>query len=298
MQPLGCFWNHLIEISGEVLRNLPVCALLGTNGGEKDVADSGMAPAMRRFVGKTVLVTGAGAGIGRAIAMEFAQEGAKLILCDRDEDSGREATALVQQAGAEARFIRADVSVPADVAALFEAVRAQGPLDIAINNAGVEGKVALIEDQDAANYDYVMGVNVRGTFLCLQEETRIMKPRGKGVIITFASIASHVGFAGLTLYTASKAAVLAMTKSAALELARTGVRVASVSPGIVDTAMLDRFFAADPNAREAMTGGVPLGRACDAREIARGTLFLASDDASLILGQTINLDGGWAYVKS
>lgn len=260
--------------------------------------DNETAPAMRRFVGKTVLVTGAGAGIGRSIAIEFAQEGAILILCDRDEASGRETRTLVEQAGARASFVRADVSQPDDVAALFEGVRLQGPLDIAINNAGVEGKIALIEDQDLANFDYVMGVNVKGTFLCLQEETRIMKPQGHGVIINFASIASHVGFAGLTLYTASKAAVLAMTKSAALELAKTGVRVASVSPGIVDTAMLNRFFAADPNAREAMTGNVPLGRACDPREIARGTLFLASEDASLILGQTINLDGGWAYVKS
>lgn len=253
---------------------------------------------MRRFVGKTVLVTGAGAGIGLSIATEFAHEGATLILCDRDEESGRQAVAIVEQAGAKATFVRADVSQPTDIASLFDAVRAHGALDIAINNAGVEGKVALIENQDEANFDYVMGVNVRGTFLCLQEEARIMKPQGHGVIINFASIAAHVGFGGLTVYTASKAAVLAMTKSAALELARTGVRVASVSPGLVDTAMLDRFFAADPNAREAMTSSVPLGRACDPREIARGTLFLASDDASLLLGQTINLDGGWAYVKS
>lgn len=262
------------------------------------MSDSHEAPAMRRFVGKTVLLTGAGAGIGRSTALEFAHEGATLILCDRDEDSGKQTVALAEQAGAKASFVRADVSKREDLRHLFDAVRAHGPLDIAINNAGVEGKVALIEDQDDANFDFVMGVNVRGTFLCMQEETRIMKPQGYGVIINFASIASHVGFAGLTLYTASKAAVLAMTKSAALELAKSGVRVASVSPGIVDTAMLDRFFAADPNARDSMTNGMPLGRACDAREIARGVLFLASDDASLILGQTINLDGGWAYVKS
>jgi NAD(P)-dependent dehydrogenase (short-subunit alcohol dehydrogenase family) len=130
----------------------------------------------------------------------------------------------------------------------------------------------------------------------MREEVKLMKPRGKGVIINFASIAAHVGFAGLTVYTASKAAVLAMTKSAALELAQTGVRVASVSPGLVATAMLERFFAADENARATMTGSLPLGRACEPEEIARGVLFLASDDASLVVGQTLNLDGGWAYV--
>ncbi|WP_157217551.1 SDR family NAD(P)-dependent oxidoreductase [Flavisphingomonas formosensis] len=255
--------------------------------------------AMRRFVGKTVLVTGAGAGIGKAIAEEFAKEGAILILVDRDAANGEAVAASIRAGGADVSFISADVSIPADVADLFATIAARpAPLDIAINNAGIEGTVALLEDQPDANFERVVGVNIFGTFQCMREEVKLMKPRGAGVIINFASIAAHVGFAGLTVYTASKAAVLAMTKSAALELARTGVRVASVSPGLVDTAMLDRFFAADPKARATMSESLPLGRPCTAHEIARGTLYLASEDGALVLGQTLNLDGGWAYVKS
>jgi len=255
--------------------------------------------AMRRFVGKTVLVTGAGAGIGKAIADEFAKEGAVLILADRDAATGEETAARIRREGGDVTFIRADVSSADDVAALFAAIAARpAPLDIAVNNAGIEGKVALIEEQPDSNFDQVVGVNIFGTFQCMREEVKLMKPRGAGVIINFASIAAHVGFAGLTVYTASKAAVLAMTKSAALELARSGVRVASISPGLVDTAMLDRFFAADAAARETMAASLPLGRPCTPLEIARGTLFLASDDGALVLGQTLNLDGGWAYVKS
>jgi len=257
------------------------------------------ASGMRRFSGKTVLVTGGAAGIGRAVALEFAKEGAGLILADIDESMGAECVQLIRQAGVEARFIRTDISRPDDISALFSAIGASGkPLDIAINNAGIEGEIGLVEDQSDANLAYVLNVNVRGTFQCMREEVRLMKPRDAGVIINFASIAAHVGFAGLSVYTASKAAVLAMTKSVALELAQTGVRVASVSPGLVQTAMLERFFAADVKARQQMTGGLPLGRACDPYEIARGVLFLASDDASLIVGQSLNLDGGWAYVKS
>lgn len=254
---------------------------------------------MRRFAGKSVLVTGGAAGIGRAVALEFAKEGANLILADIDEAAGAECVDLIGKAGAHGEFIRADVASPDDVVALFATIAQSGtPLDIAINNAGIEGHVALVEDQPDANFDRVFAVNVQGTFQCMREEVKLMKPRGSGVIINFASIAAHVGFAGLSVYTASKAAVLAMTKSVALELAQSGVRVASVSPGLVQTAMLERFFAADANAKQQMTASLPLGRPCDAYEIARGVLFLASDDASLVLGQTLNLDGGWAYVKS
>ncbi|MES2495689.1 MAG: glucose 1-dehydrogenase [Pseudomonadota bacterium] len=263
------------------------------------MTDTAATSGMRRFSGKSVLVTGGAAGIGRAVALEFAKEGANLIVADIDEAMGAECVDLVRQIGAEAEFIRADISQPDDVSALFAAIVASGtPLDIAINNAGIEGEVGLVEDQNDRNFDRVLAVNVQGTFQCMREEVRLMKPRGSGVIINFASIAAHVGFAGLSVYTASKAAVLAMTKSVALELAQSGVRVASVSPGLVQTAMLERFFAADANAKQQMTGSLPLGRPCDSYEVARGVLFLASDDASLVVGQTLNLDGGWAYVKS
>lgn len=254
--------------------------------------------ALRRFPGRTVLVTGGGAGIGRSIALEFAREGANPIIADIDEKSGLECVELARQLGAEAKFIRTDVSKAEDVTNLFAEIRKAGkPLDIAINNAGVEGMVAPVDEQTDENLAHIFGVNVHGTFSCMREEVRIMKSQDSGVIINFASIASHVGFPGMTIYTASKAAILAMTKSAALELARTGIRVASVSPGLVQTAMLDRVYAGNDEVRDQMFESLPLGRACDPYEIARGVLFLASDDASLVVGQTVNLDGAWAFVR-
>jgi len=255
---------------------------------------------MLRFADRIVLVTGSGEGIGRATALEFGREGATVVVCDRNEGTGAATAEDLRRAGsAKTIFIKADVSREDEVAALFDQIRsAFGRLDIAVNNAGIEGPVLPIEEQPTSNLDAILAVNIKGTFLCLREELRLMKPRGAGVIINLASIAAHVGFAGLSIYTASKHAIHGMTKAAALENARSGVRIASVSPGVVQTEMLNRFFGDDQDARNAIVGGVPLGRTCSADEIARGILFMASDDAALMVGQTLNLDGGWAFVKS
>lgn len=255
---------------------------------------------MQRFENKIVLVTGAGEGIGQLTAAEFVKEGAIVIVSDRNEGTGAATAARLRGQGSPGTiFIKADVSREADITALFEQIQQHfGRLDIAINNAGVEGEVRPIEEQTNANFEHVMGVNVLGTFLSMREEVKMMKAQGAGIIVNFASIAAHAGFAGLTLYTASKAAILAMTKSAALEVARSGIRICSISPGLVDTQMAERFFGGDEAGRRAMLDGLPLGRICTPLEIARTTLFLASDDASLIVGQTVNADGGWAYVKS
>jgi NAD(P)-dependent dehydrogenase (short-subunit alcohol dehydrogenase family) len=255
---------------------------------------------MGRFEGKIVLVTGAGDGIGRQTAMEFAKEGATIIISDRNVEAGQKSAGIVGQLnGGKAEFVPADVSKESEIAALFAHIKkTYGRLDVAVNNAGTEGQVALVDEQTNENFEHVIGVNVFGTFLCLREEARLMKAQGSGVIINFASIAAHVGFAGLSVYTASKAAVMAMTKSAALELIPAGVRVCSISPGLVDTAMAQRFFDSGEDVKKGMVAGIPLGRMCTPLEIARGVLFAASEDGALLVGQTLNLDGGWAHVKS
>jgi NAD(P)-dependent dehydrogenase (short-subunit alcohol dehydrogenase family) len=255
---------------------------------------------MLRFADRIVLVTGSGEGIGRATALEFNREGATVVVCDRNEETGAVTAEDLRRAGsAKTTFIKADVSREDDVASLFDRIRSTfGRLDVAVNNAGIEGPVLPIEEQPTSNLDAILSVNIKGTFLCLREEVRLMKPHGAGVIINLASIAAHVGFAGLSIYTASKHAIHGMTKAVALENARSGIRVASVSPGVVQTEMLNRFFGGDQAARDTIVDGVPLGRTCSAEEIARAILFMASDDAALMVGQTLNLDGGWAFVKS
>lgn len=255
---------------------------------------------MGRFEGKIVLVTGGADGIGRQTVTEFAKEGATVIVSDRNGEAGHATAGIVGQLnGGKSEFVRADVSKEAEVSALFAHIKKKyGRLDIAVNNAGIEGQVATVDEQTNENFNNVIGVNVFGTFLCLREEARLMKAQGSGVIVNFASIAAHVGFQGLSVYTASKAAVMAMTKSAALELISSGVRVCSISPGLVDTVMAKRFFGGDQEVEKAMTAGIPLGRMCSPLEIARGVLFAASDDGALLVGQTLNLDGGWAHVKS
>lgn len=254
---------------------------------------------MARFPAKIVLVTGAGEGIGRETALAFAREGATVILSDRNTKTGAATAAEVQRISADSTFFAADVSSAADVKTLFANIgKRYGHLDIAINNAGVEGLVVPIEEQTDANFDQVIGVNVKGTFLCTRAAVEIMKPRKAGIIINFASIAAHVGFAGLSVYTASKHAILGMTKAVALEHIKNGIRVAAISPGLVDTEMLARFVDHNEDNKKAFEASVPLGRSCTAEEIARGVLFLASDDGALLVGQTLNLDGGWANVKS
>ena len=253
----------------------------------------------KRFEGKIVLATGAAGGIGRKTALEFANEGATVVLSDINEQMGRKALEEIKSAGAEESiFVTADVTEISDVDRLFATIFGGfGRLDIAVNNAGMEGIVATIDQQTEENFEKVIATNLRSVFHFMRAELAIMRPQGQGVIVNLASIAAHISFPGLSVYTASKHAVLGMTKVVAQEFIREGIRVSAVSPGIVDTPMLDRFLDGSKEAKAGMAATLPINRACLPEEIARGVLFMASADADLMVGQTLNMDGGWAFVK-
>jgi NAD(P)-dependent dehydrogenase (short-subunit alcohol dehydrogenase family) len=245
-----------------------------------------------RFDGKTVLVTGAGSGIGRATALAFAAEGARLVLSDVDEPSGRATVASAQAQGAEAEFVRTDVSRAADCAAMVDrAVTRFGRLDVAFNNAGIYIKAAAIAEIDESEWQRIVGINLTGVFLCMKYEIAAMKRTGGGAIINTASVGGLIGTAGVTAYCATKHGVVGLTKSAALDHIRDGIRINAVCPGGTRTPMLNEWFR-DPEVERVALAGTPIGRMADPAEIARTVLFLASDDASFMVGHALVADGG------
>ncbi len=241
---------------------------------------------------QTVLITGALTGIGRATAIAFAREGAKIVVSGRREDKGRELVAELHGLGSEAEFIKADVRHEEDVKNLIEkTVKLFGRLDVAVNNAGTEGKVGPIIEQTVETYSQVFDTNVLGVLLCLKHEMRAMREQKAGSIVNISSVAGHRGFSGASVYVASKHAVEGLTKSAALEGVEFGIRVNSVSPGPIDTDMVTRFTGTPEN-KAALVSGVPLGRMGQPEEIAAAILFLASPKAAFITGRSIAVDGG------
>jgi NAD(P)-dependent dehydrogenase (short-subunit alcohol dehydrogenase family) len=241
-----------------------------------------------------VLITGALTGIGRATAIAFARDGNRLLVSGRHEDKGQALAAELRTLGAEAEFVRADVRHEADVRNLIDrAVARFGRIDVAVNNAGTEGEQGPITGQSAANYEATFAVNVLGTLLSLKHEMRVMLPQGSGSIINLSSVAGQVGFAGASVYAASKHAVEGLTKSAALEGAAAGVRVNAVAPGPVDTQMLDRFVGGSGDAKARFLATIPAGRAGTPEEIAQTIVFLASDRARYLTGQRIAVDGAF-----
>ncbi|WP_235917261.1 SDR family oxidoreductase [Maritimibacter harenae] len=248
--------------------------------------------------GKIALVTGAGAGIGRATALKFAQEGAKVMVSDVDTKGGEETVEMILNDGGEAAFMKADVSSAGEVAALVDkVVQTFGRLDCACNNAGIEGKVIPMADQPEANYDAVMGVNAKGTFLCLQAEIKQMQKNGGGAIVNLASVAGLIGFPGLSPYVASKHAVNGMTKNAALEYGKEGIRVNSICPGGIDTRMLDSLAeqasGGAQSTQEMMDPLHPIGRIGRPEEVAELIVWLCSPRASFITGANVPIDGGY-----
>jgi NAD(P)-dependent dehydrogenase (short-subunit alcohol dehydrogenase family) len=241
---------------------------------------------------QVVLITGALTGIGRAAAVIFAQQGAHVVVSGRHDKEGQELVAELQGLGADAIFIRTDVRKDEGVRDLVDqTVKRFGRLDIAVNNAGTEGLRGLVTEQTAESYAATFDTNVLGVLLSMKHELRVMLPQGNGSIVNVSSTYGSVGAAGASVYVASKHAVEGLTKSAALEVAGTGVRVNVVAPGTTDTGMLTRFTSTNEN-KAALVSTVPVKRLGTPEEIAHVIVFVASANASYMTGATIPVDGG------
>jgi NAD(P)-dependent dehydrogenase (short-subunit alcohol dehydrogenase family) len=239
-----------------------------------------------------VLITGALTGIGHATAFAFAHEGARIVVSGRRNDAGEALVTELRGLGVEAEFVRADVRHEDDVRNLVgKTVARFGRLDIAINNAGTEGKPGPVTEQTAESYAATFDTNVLGVLLSMKHELRVMQAQGSGSIVNLSSTMGQRGAPGASLYTASKHAVEGLTKSAALEGAAFGVRVNAVAPGPIETAMLDRFTGS-ADRKAGMVAGIPMKRAGRPEEIADTIVFAASGRASFITGQIINANGG------
>jgi NAD(P)-dependent dehydrogenase (short-subunit alcohol dehydrogenase family) len=239
-----------------------------------------------------VLITGALTGIGRATALAFAGEGARLVISGRREEAGQKMVAELRNLGAEAEFVRSDVRQEEDVRRLVDQTVARfGRLDVAVNCAGTEGKPGPLTEQTAETYAATFDTNVLGTLLSMKHELRVMLAQGSGSVINISSTYGKSGGAGASVYSASKHAVEGLTKSAALETAGSSVRVNAVAPGPIDTALLTRFTGTEER-KAATAAGVPLNRIGRPEEIAQTIVFLASGKASFVTGAVIAVDGG------
>src|ERR1700687_4580199 len=239
-----------------------------------------------------VLITGALTGSGRATALAFAKEGARIVIAGRRDEAGKNLVAELRRLDAEAEYINADVRHEDDLRSLVDKTVARfGRLDIAVNNAATEGPGGLVTEQTAESYADTFDTNVLGVLLSMKHELRVMLRQGSGSIVNVSSAYGSVGAAGASVYVASKHAVEGLTKSAALEVAGTGVRVNVVAPGTTDTGMLTRFTNTDEN-KAALVSTVPFKRLATPEEIAHVIAFVASTNASYITGSSIPVDGG------
>lgn len=247
--------------------------------------------------GKVALVTGGTSGIGRVTAEMFAVRGAKVVLTGRRDTEGQDVVKSIRGRGGEAHFVKGDISIEADVKRMVsETVSKFGRLDYAFNNAGIEGDIGVpIVESSEANYRRVFDINVLGVLLSMKHEVPAMLAGGGGAIVNCASVAGRSGFPGVSVYCASKHAVLGLTKVAAMEYSAKGVRVNAVSPAVIETDMADRFMDAmgGSEAKKQMTAMHPIGRTGRSEEVAGAVLFLCSDDASFITGHDLLVDGGF-----
>ncbi|MEH1987136.1 SDR family oxidoreductase [Nostoc sp.] len=243
---------------------------------------------------KVALVTGGTAGIGRATAIAFGAAGAKVVFSGRREAEGEKTAKLIRETGAECLYVRSDVSSEAEVQALVEkAIATYGRLDCAFNNAGTESSSKPLHEQSIEDFDKVMSINVRGLFLCMKYEIQQMLSQGSGAIVNNSSTVGLFGFPGTSPYVASKHAVMGLTRSAALDYAKQGIRINAVNPGPIATDMVDRILEPLGITVDSFASIVPMGRVGQAEEIAQAVIFLCSDAASYITGQPLAIDGGY-----
>ncbi len=243
--------------------------------------------------GKVALVTGAGSGIGRASALAFVREGAKVVVADVVAKGGEETVRLIKESGGEAIFVKTDVSKSAEVKAMVDkAVAIFGRLDCAHNNAGIETFLKLTHELSEEEWDKVMNINLKGVWLCLKYEIPQMLKQGKGAIVNTASVAGLRGRVGRADYVTSKHGVVGLTKVAALDYATSGIRVNAVCPGLVRTALVERIFANSSQTEAESALRLPIGRLGKPEEIAQAVVWLCSDAASFVTGTAMTVDGG------
>ena len=248
-----------------------------------------------RLKGKVALVTGGSSGIGRATAVAFAREGAKVAIADVNVKEGDETLETIVDAGGEAIFVKADVSRAADVKALVESVVKQyGRLDCAFNNAGVDNLHFPVGDLAEEEWDRVIGINLKGTMLCMRYEIPQMLTHGGGAIVNTSSVAGLIGSPKSPAYVSSKFGVVGLTKSAALDYANKGIRINAVCPGVTRTAIFEAYLKETPDAAAQISTQSPMGRVAEPEEIAAAVIWLSSDEASFVTGQALAVDGGWA----
>ncbi|NBX69327.1 MAG: SDR family oxidoreductase [Proteobacteria bacterium] len=246
------------------------------------------------FRNKVCFITGASSGIGQATAIAFARLGGNVVCIDTDAEKGKETLAKIHQVQSEGLFIQCNVSQTEEVEkAINETVKTFGKIDIAFNNAGVEGRQANITDSTEENWDHVLGINLKGVWLCMKNELRQMLKQGHGTIVNCASIAGQIGFQDMGSYVASKHGVIGLTRTAALEFAKSNIRVNAICPGVIQTPMIDRYIGKNPELRADLLQAIPLSRFGEPDEIASAVVWLCSEGASYMTGQTLTIDGGW-----